>query len=266
MRRRVNAVFVASVLALLGAASKSDPGTDSPSGESMPVGDIKGWHMVFSDDFRTDVPLGSFPAAVWSTWGDYPDGWRDTSKHGTYMPSKVVSIHDGVMDLHLHTEGGVHMVAVPYPRIPGSPKAGQRYGRYAIRFRADPVPCYKTAWLLWPDSEVWPRDGEIDFPEGALNATMDAFMHRKEAVSGSDQASFSTPVTYADWHTAVIEWSPGRVTFILDASVIGSTTHRVPDASMHWVIQTETSLHCVPADHAEGHVLIDWVVVYSPSP
>ena len=49
-------------------------------------------HQVFADDFSTNVPLGSFPAAVSSSWGNsYPDGWKDTTKNGTYMPSKVVS-------------------------------------------------------------------------------------------------------------------------------------------------------------------------------
>jgi len=32
----------------------------SPSGETMPVGDLSGWKLLFSDDFNTDVPLGAF--------------------------------------------------------------------------------------------------------------------------------------------------------------------------------------------------------------
>ena len=38
---------------------------------------------------------------------------------------------------------------------------------------------YKVAWLLWPKSGVWPRDGEIDFPEADLIGTISAFMHRQ---------------------------------------------------------------------------------------
>jgi len=51
--------------------------------------------------------------------------------------------------------------------LPGAvgKEGGLLYGRYAIHFKADPVPGYKTSWLLWPDSEKWPQDGEIDFPE-----------------------------------------------------------------------------------------------------
>src|SRR5665213_2825017 len=74
-----------------------------PSGQPMPTGDIAGWHQVFADDFTQSVPLGRFPAAVARRWGNsYRDGLKDTSKHGTYMPSKVVSIGNGVMNIHLH--------------------------------------------------------------------------------------------------------------------------------------------------------------------
>jgi hypothetical protein len=36
---------------------------------------------------------------------------------------------------------------------------------------------------------------------------------------------------------------------------------------MHWVIQNETTLSgFVPADSVSGHVLIDWVAVWSYAP
>src|ERR1035437_1182242 len=231
-----------------------------PSGVLMPTGDIPGWHQVFSDNFTQNVPLGTFPAAVASTWGNsYPDGWLDTSKAGTYMPSQVVSFQNGVMDLYLHTAGGVHMVAAPVPTLPT-----MTYGRYVIRFKSDSIPGYKTAWLLWPNSEVWPRDGEIDFPEGALNDTIGGFVHYQGATSGSDQYAMpNTGVAFTSWHTAMIDWLPTGVTFYLDGNVVGKTTSRVPNTPMHWVIQTETDGGAPPASSA-GHVQIDWVTVYTP--
>jgi beta-glucanase (GH16 family) len=235
-----------------------------PSGETMPVGDIPGWHQIFTDDFTTDVPLGSFPSAVSTKWSAYPDGWKDTSKNGTYYSSKVVSISNGVLNQNVHTENGIHMVSAIMPKLPSGAK-GQLYGRYVIRFRSDSVPGYKTAWLLWPDSETWPRDGEIDFPEGNLNKTISAFMHKQNATSGSDQDAYSTSVTYSAWHTAVIDWGPDKTNFILDGNTIGTSTSRIPNTSMHYVIQTETALDgTVPTDLASGNVQIDWVAVYAP--
>ena len=239
----------------------------SPSGENMPIGDIPGWHQIFTDDFTTNVPVGSFPQAVSTKWDAYPDGWKDTSKNGTYYPSKVVSVQNGVMNLYLHTENGVHMVSAPEPKLPGAigTGGGLRYGRYVIRFKADAVPGYKTAWLLWPDSETWPRDGEIDFPEGDLTSTIGGYMHRQNGTSGGDQDGFSSSTTYTSWHTAILEWSPDKVNFILDGKSIGSSTSRIPNTPMHWVIQTETALDgSPPSTTAAGNVQIDWVAVYTP--
>jgi Glycosyl hydrolases family 16 len=249
------------------ASPPPPPPGGSPSGAPMPVGDLPGWRQIVADDLLYAVALGSFPSAVSSTWGDYPDGWPDTTGHGTYMPSKVVSISGGVLDMWVHTENGVHMVAVPYPLLPGASAAnGMLYGRYVVRFRSDPVAGYKTAWLLWPDSETFPRDGEIDFPEGNLNGTMCAYMHHQGATSASDQDRFCTATTYTSWHTAVIEWLPATVRFSLDDKTIGTSTSRIPNTPMHWVLQTETATDgAVPSDSASGHVQVDWVAVYRPA-
>jgi hypothetical protein len=220
---------------------------------------------VVVDDLTTDVAEGSFPTAVAAAWTAYPNGWHDTSGNGTYAP-EIVSIHDGLMDIHVRSAGGQHKVAAPIALLPGSTDGtGQLYGRYAVRFRAEPVRGYKTAWLLWPQSEAWPRDGEIDFPEGALDDTIRGYVHRRGASTGADQERFSTRATFADWHVAVIEWTKDRCVFLLDGRTIGETTTRVPDTAMRWVLQTETQLTGgPPPDDAEGHVLIDWVAVWAP--
>ena len=239
-----------------------------PSGQALPVGNIPGWHQVFADDFTGNVPLGSFPSAVASKWSAYPDGWKDTSRNGTYMPSQVLSEHNGVLDMYIHTVNGVHLVSAPEPKIPGAAgsEGGLLYGRYAVRFRADAIPGYKTAWLLWPDSESWPSEGEIDFPEGNLSGTMCAYMHHLGASSGGDQDAYCTGTGYTGWHTAVTEWTPSSVRFFLDGRLVGTSTSRIPNSPMHWVLQTETNTSGIaPSASAAGHVLVDWVSVYTPA-
>lgn len=239
------------------------PSSATVSSEALPVGDLPGWQQVFVDDFATPVPAGAFPAAVATAWFAYPPSWRDTSGRGQYA-TDIISVHDGLLDIHLQTRDGMPRVAAPGPVLGTAPPLdGQTYGRYAVRFRADPVPGFKTAWLLWPSSEQWPRDGEIDFPEGDLTGTIGGYVHHQGATTGRDQARFSTKARYGTWHTAVIEWRPGSCEFFLDGTSIGRTTTRVPDTVMRWVLQTETSLsgHGPPAD-AEGHVVVDWVAVW----
>jgi hypothetical protein len=241
------------------------PPSVGPSGQALPVGNLPGWRQIFVDDFTTDVPLGSFPSAVAQKWGAYPSPWKDTSKFGTYSPLKVVEVSAGVLTKHLRTEAGVPLVAALTPKLTPT-GGGTLYGRYAIRFRSDPIRGYKIAWLLWPDSEVWPRDGEIDFPEANLDATwVDGYVHRQGATAGDDQAAFGAPADLDQWHTAVIEWSPGLVVFTFDGVEIGRTTLRVPNTKMHWVIQTETEMGtgAPPPATSQGRVQIDWVAAWA---
>lgn len=236
----------------------------SPSGQAMPVGDLPGWHQIFAENFNTNASLGSFPGAAYGNeFTTYADGTPDTAGQqgapSRYDPSKVVSVSNGLLNLYLHTQNGTPMAAAILPTLPGN----DLYGKYTVRFRSDKLPGFKVAWLLWPDSGVWPGDGEIDFPESDLSGTINAFMHRRGATSGSDQDAFSTSATYSSWHTASIEWTPNSVNFILDGQLIGQSTNRIPNKPMHWVLQTEACLTSCPAPNTAGNLQIDWVTAYS---
>ena len=45
---------------------------------------------------------------------------------------------------------------------------------------------------------------------------------------------------FTDWHTYTIEWSPGRVRYLLDDVVVLDSTEWVPTTPMRWQLQTET--------------------------
>lgn len=239
--------------------------TTSPSGQAMPKGDLPGWHQVFTEDFTTDAAIGEFMKAYGKKFTVYDDGWPDTAGkyHGApsrYYPSKVLSAKGGLLDLYLHTEKGTPMAAAILPIL-----KNHMYGKYTIRFKSDKLRGFKTAWLLWPDSQnggEGARDGEIDFPEGPLDGTINAFMHPK---NGGQQDAFDSGVSYTSWHTASLEWSPGRVHFILDGKSVGTSTRGVPDTPMQWVIQTESCLDGCPSPSTAGHLQIDWAVAYSPA-
>src|SRR5947208_54121 len=114
---------------------------------------------------------------------------------------------------HDHAGGGRHRQRLRRRApLPGS-GAGTRHrpvrGDHAGR---------RPAWLLWPDSENW-SDGEINFPEGELGGEVFAFMHHRGRPDEQDW--FATRAGLSDWHTAVIEWTPRRVRFLLDDAVVG---------------------------------------------
>jgi beta-glucanase (GH16 family) len=233
----------------------TDAATDADT--PMPVGDLPGWRQVYVEDFSQDAAPGSFPGPAYEgRWSGY-EGFPDTSEAGLYSNTRVVSVQDGVMDLHLRTENGQPLVAAPIPLVHGR-WGGQLYGRFEVRFRADPVHGYKTAWLLWPDSDDW-AEGEIDFPEGPLSAEMYA-ANLLVGSPGVFDLKTDGLATFDEWHVATIEWTPDAVTFLLDGEQVGRSTSS-PSTPMHWVLQTETDHGTPPADE-EGHVEIDWVTVY----
>jgi len=217
------------------------------------------FQLVFSDDFSREAAEGNF-LSTYTNWSAYPWAYRDTSGKGRYDPD-IISASDGVLSMRLHTDSlGQAHVAAPVPNLPGG--IDQLYGRYEVRFRADAVAGYKAAWLLWPQSDEWPRDGEINFPEGDLGGTFGAFMHHQDGSDGNDQDYAGTSARFTDWHTAVIEWTPTAVGFLLDGQVVGSFTERIPSTPMHWVLQTETVLNGDVPPESTGNVLVDSVKVW----
>jgi hypothetical protein len=277
LKRSLILGLASCALATAVAVRAPSPAADAlgPSGTDAPIGNLTGWRQIFVDDFNTNVPRGSFPDAVSNKWGAYPSPWRDTSGQGVYSPKDVVSIANGVLTKDLHTAGGVHKVAALTPKVPGTSKYGQLYGRYELRMRADTLPGYKIAWMLWPDSGTTTTgaaggggNGEIDFPEGELsdNTKIWGFVHRQNATTGGDQAWFRIPVNFNAWHTYTIEWSPGLVVLRIDGVEVGRTTERIPNTPMHWVLQTETSLKMATSDSTRGNVQIDWVAAWAYDP
>lgn len=230
----------------------------NPSGQVMPIGDLPGWRQIFTEDFDTDVPMGGFPGPYSHTWAGY-DGFGDTADVGQYA-ERILSVHDSMLDMYLHTEDGVPLGAAPVPLINDGKWGGQIYGRYVIRFRSDYLPGYGTGWLLWPDSGDW-NHGEIDFPEGSLAHHIQGFNH----CLGNPTIkclSVDTTTTYQQWHTAVIDWRPEKLSFTLDGTMIGSTTDNIPDVPMRWTLQTATNGD-KPDPSTAGHLLIDWVAIYA---
>jgi len=234
----------------------------------MPTGDLPGWRQIFVDDFTTNAPLGSWTKTYGNRWRGYPEPWKDTSKRGIYGPDRVLSASNGMLDMYIHSENGQPYVAAPEPRINGtSGSRGQTYGRYSVRFRVPtPLPGYKTAWLLWPDSNN-SAEGEIDFPEGNLSAgsTIGAYAHDVNGTHSHNAFFANSKKTYDHWHTATIEWLPTGVTYWLDGVKLGTAPQLgTPKTPMHWVLQTETALGgSAPAASVAGHVQIDWVAVWS---
>ncbi|MBM9465916.1 glycoside hydrolase family 16 protein [Nakamurella leprariae] len=226
---------------------------------SLPIGDQPGWKQVFTEDFTTDVAQGGFPGPYADKWTTY-DGFNDTTGNGRYNDD-IISTSNGVLDINLRSMNGKPQVSAPVPLVSGA-WGGQKYGKFSVRFRADALQGYKTAWLLWPTSGNW-NEGEIDFPEGELNGNMWGFNHCP-GNPANNCGWVNTYTGFTDWHIATIEWTPKAVKLILDGETLLNQTTNVPQNPMHWVLQTETTSN--PNLTVSGKVQIDWATVYSYNP
>jgi len=183
--------------------------------------------------------------------------------------SDIIAVENGLLDIHVQTVNGVHKVAAIRVLPPGRlSDTGDLDGmRVEYRLRADRMPGYKGVPLLWPMSQDWPRDGEINFPESNFDAAPRAYMHRQGGTTGGDQDFYPTPAgtSWQDWHTYAIEWVPGvSCEFFLDGVSIGRSTARVPSGPMHLDLQFETQLSGgAPANSVSGHIQIDYVRVWA---
>jgi hypothetical protein len=243
-------------VAIVTAAVTTTAGAQSPSRDSgRPA------HQVYAENFTTNS--ATFPGTAYAQkWTAYPSG-KDSTGRGHYTRSGL-SVHNGMLDIHLHSVNGVPQVAAPSAMRPsGIAYRGALYGRYSIRFKADNLYGYKTAWMLWPDNNN-KQDGEIDFPEADLPGRIAAYNHTVGNHSKMSTAII-TSAHYQTWHTATILWLPTSVAFYLDGKFVAKNKNS-PKVPMHWVLQTETSTYGhVPSASEDGHVYVDWATIYTPT-
>ncbi len=244
-----------------------------------------GFHLIFTDHFATNVPLGAFTdcnhntdqssafcgglapyPGVEANWWAYPAGWPDTATQlsypvgGYYDPATTVSISGGEMHIRMWrgSSGSVHSATVV-------PKAamGMRYGAYTETFRVlSAARGYKSAHLLWPSGTC--SSCEIDFPEDSWDTTISAFNHPK---GGGAQDAFDNGTRWTGWHTTTIQWTPGDVKFFLDGSLMGESTRGVMDSPANWDIQNESSIDGESAAlNSSAQMDISSVSVYSYTP
>jgi len=254
--------------------------------------------LKFDETFDTPARLGSF-ADIYGDRFDSYDGAHDTSGHGSYDSGRTLSVHDGVLDIWLHStrQSGrwKHWVAAILPKW-GCPDGSAnswtgddgrrvchdfRYGRVQITSAVDrhySPTGYKTAWLLWPASNRW-ADGEIDYPESCRDLT-GPFCHAVHSTGNPRIQDFNTVAADLTgprlghgravvMHTAEMTWRRDRVTFTLDGRRVGETRRSrnltIPRDPMHYVLQTETQTGGEPAppNRAEGHIRVDRLRIWA---
>jgi beta-glucanase (GH16 family) len=232
----------------------------------MPVGNIRGWREVFSDDFS-----GTSLSWRWTSYRGVPGG-----DPGGFFDPTHVSVAAGQLVIGAYKDPADNAWdAGPTTYVSGgissSPSFAQTFGKYLVRFRFDAGVGIAHAILLWPQSNAWPP--EIDFSEdnGANRQTDYATLHYG---SGNIQIQQKTAVDLTQWHTLGVEWTRGRLVYTLDghnwATVANANVPSMPMVldiqTQAWACGTSTWEQCPNATTpANVNLHVDWVVAYAPA-
>jgi Glycosyl hydrolases family 16 len=231
------------------------PPTASPDDKArsaVPTDPGPQWRRLSKEDFDT------FRPGAWGTYdsvGAFGNGLRRSS---------AISVKDGLLNITAsdNVSGGM------------AHKLGQTYGRWEVRARTDKGRGFGSAILLWPDSERFPQDGEIDIMEVPAESRDRAhFIVHFSDPKGGDHVYGSYAVDdFSQWHTFAVDWLPDRIVFYVDGVERFRVTDRniIPRKPMHLAIQFDQGpkKEWIPAPDPNGPPMslqVDWARVYAPT-
>jgi beta-glucanase (GH16 family) len=211
---------------------------------------INGWALTEHDEFGgTCLDTGH--------WGVYDS--PGSGGVGLRRPA-AISVGDGELRITARGEvsGGMAWVGAP-----------TTYGRWEVRMRADRGSGYSAVVLLWPDSDRWPIDGEVDFAEiSAPNRDRNDFtLHWGR---DNSQESVTLNGDFTQWHDYAVEWEPDHLTIFVDGLAVYRTTDpvKIPRVPMHLAVQQdvldgEAGSSAAGLGSPTGVIMhVDWVRMY----
>lgn len=256
------------------------PCPSGPPGSTQSVGGNT-YALEGMDTFTKDAPAGSFAQTTNNqivytgdhgmSWTGYADGWSSTYSGGAegYQPSTVLSVHDGVLDFHLHNDANGNPVGADPSPLPGGNRY-QIYGEWSFCEKIVPADSHNLADfyqapLLWPQNDPDGPSAESDFPEGNL-ATLDlsGFSHYGGSTSQDAFPIQAVVPGYAptQWHVYTQVWGPGFRSYYVDGQLVGTSTHQVWSGLERWQLQIEPS---GTNDGDSGDALVKWVWIGTPT-
>lgn len=148
------------------------------------------------------------------------------------VPS-LVGVSNGILHIITRGDEGSGLCLCGAGAKPDKP-----YGRWDVRAKASVNADHGFAILLWPNSNVWPQDGEIDIAEfpGDNRSLLQATVHYG---STNQKIMKFTHGNFAKWHTYSVIWRPSSIRFLLDGRTVLRVTNRaaIPTTPMHLALQ-----------------------------
>ena len=233
------------------------PGPRKP----MPVGNIPGWHQVFSDNFNGNRLDRSKWRLYWGKPGGDPAGWFDPRHVFVKNGLLTISAYRDRRDGGRWATGGVS----------SSPGLIQTYGKYLVRFRLDRGYGVGHAALLMPADNSWPP--EIDFSEDNGSSREGTLATLHFGPHDTHWSASLNRVNLTQWHTLGIQWTPDKLQWTIDGRIWKTMSgSNIPNIPMVLDLQTQTwpctgSWGVCPNSSTPRKVnmYVDWAVGYAPN-
>lgn len=262
MKKKLHLIWIITVFAIVLSCKKNDDSgineiPDPHTSSETPVE----WVLDFEDNFNGTI-LNK------QAWGIYDNSWSNNPKHMRRV--EAVKVKDGFLNLLVdkhptdpkrYMTGGV------------AHQKNYTYGKFEFRVRmeSDPVNATSGVCLTWPESDVWPKDGENDIYETEYESNhWNTWIHYGKL--GSDNKWHDTryqkahTIDKTQWNIVAMEWSPEYIKIYVNGKL--SWTLKDPEAIAkvphHICFQTEKD---VTKDLTKPiKMQIDWVKVYNRVP
>jgi beta-glucanase (GH16 family) len=207
----------AAVVGCLGAAPAS--AADPAAGRTL----------LFEDNFDGTT----LNTASWSTY-DGP-GYNG---HGLRRPYQVKPDGRGNLVISAQMINGAVISGGMANRL------NLTYGLYEFRVRTEPDPTHNMsgAVLTWPQSGIWPFDGENDIYEtGTYDPRTPFFSFIHYGATATTQRSYRHLADANQWHTMAMDWSPSAIMIYRDGALVWTITDptQIPDVPHHLCIQLD---------------------------
>jgi beta-glucanase (GH16 family) len=153
----------------------------------------------------------------------------------------------------------------------------QKYGRWELRAKVDKGRGFSAASLLWPTSEKWPTDGEVDLfeiPRADRQSVFQVVHNGVRDNTGENKILMDA----TQWHTYAVEWTPTRLVYYVDNKAQWTVTKSllIPSTgNLNMTIQIDPGtakqcgrwFECPDASTPPVTTLhVDWVKVWKYSP
>jgi beta-glucanase (GH16 family) len=239
LRVLIAGAVVSVAVVLAGCSGPSPDSTSATSGITVPSPDAT----------QTESTTEYQSAAVRYDWGKVVAGdefnytgapkvskWQvyDSIGHdgqGLRSPS-AFAVKNGVVRISGDAKGTTGGMAAQFDNV--------KYGKWEVRMRvSERDPKYHPVLLLWPDSEKWPCDGEVDFAEGWSKTDIVNFV----LISGCEDTvtRMFTTVDQTQWHDYAVEWTATAMVGYIDGVEVfrDTTASHLPPGPMHMTMQLD---------------------------